>query len=167
MKTSSNDSSSSLTLSPVRVDVRLCGSIPRSDMVDRQGPRGAPCPLSDLSSSDLNASLTSTNGPSSDKLSTLSKSSTDLCQGLARMVAHNPSMARIENGLYQSPPPQQVPIYEPPTWAVPARGEARLEVCLMCGLLYRFICYLDCHAYPPALVPSTASLRSSRTPSLC
>lgn len=105
-------------LSPVRVDVRLCGSIPRSAM---SGLRGAPCnPLSDLTSSDLNTTLATTNGSSSE-CSTLKPS---VYHGVE--AAHNPSMAR----LVQS----DLPLYEPPSWAVPARGEARLEpVCEALG----------------------------------
>lgn len=114
-------------LSPVRVDVRLCGSIPRSAMVDQLGLRGAPCPLSDLTSSDLNAdhSAKGANGSTSD-CSTLKPS---VYHGLAGLVAQNPSMARIQSNLCQ-----QAPLYQPPTWAVPARGEARLEpVCEALG----------------------------------
>jgi len=105
--------------SSVRVDVRLCGSIPRSAMA---GLRGAPCnPLSDLTSSDLNMSLATTNGSSSDL--TLKPS---VYHGLAGLVAHNPSMVRIVQS--------DLPLYEPPSWAVPARGEARLEpVCEALG----------------------------------
>lgn len=107
--------------------MRLCGSIPRSAMADQLscGLRGAPCPLSDLTSSDLNASqLAATNGPTSE-FSTLSKSS--VYDGLSGIVAQNPS--RIPSDF-----PQQPPLYEPPSWAVPARGEARLEpVCEALG----------------------------------
>lgn len=113
-------------LSPVRVDVTLCGSIPRSAMADRFGLRGAPCPLSDLTSSDLNASLLAAANGSTSDCSTLKPS---VCHGLAGLVAQNPSMARI-----QSDPIHQAPLYEPPSWAVPARGEARLEpVCEALG----------------------------------
>lgn len=114
---------SATPLSPVRVDVRLCGSIPRSAMADQLAVRGAPCPLSDLTLSDLNAShLAGTNGSS-----TLSKPS--VYNGLSSIVAQNSSMARIPCDLSQ-----QAPLYEPPSWAVPARGEARLEpVCEALG----------------------------------
>jgi FHA domain len=115
---------SATPLSPVRVDVRLCGSIPRSAMADQLAVRGAPCPLSDLTSSDLNAShLAGTNGSS-----TLSKPSA--FHGLSGIQAQNSSsMARIPCDLSQ-----QAPLYEPPSWAVPARGEARLEpVCEALG----------------------------------
>lgn len=114
--------SSATTLSPVRVDVRLCGSIPRSAMADQLGLQGAPCPLSDLTSSDLNASYLAVANGSSGEWSTLKPS-----HGLASLVSQNHSMERIHQ---QAPPP----LYEPPTWAVPARGEARLEpVCEALG----------------------------------
>lgn len=114
---------SATPLSPVRVDVGLCGSIPRSAMADHLAVRGAPCPLSDLTPSDLNAShLAGTNGSS-----TPSKSSA--FHGLSGIVAQNSSMARIQSDLAQ-----QAPLYEPPSWAVPAKGEARLEpVCEALG----------------------------------
>jgi FHA domain len=120
MKTTCSQHTTASPLSPVRVDVRLCGSIPRSDMPHQLGLRGAPCPLSDLTSSDLN--LAAANGSSSDT-STLLKAS--LCDGpVGKFMAQQRSMARIPDDV--SPP---VLIYEPPSWAVPARGEARLEVC--------------------------------------
>ncbi|CAB9520403.1 Protein phosphatase 1 regulatory subunit 8 [Seminavis robusta] len=125
--TTSQDDTPAAPLSPVRVDVRLCGSIPRSDMVTKLGLRGAPCPLSILTSADLNASqLAETNACDS---STLLKSS--ISEGpVGRFVAaQQRPMARIQSDL--GPP---APVYEPPSWAVPARGEARLEpVCEALG----------------------------------
>lgn len=104
------------TPSPVRVDVRLCGSIPRSAMA---GLRGAPCnPLSDLTSSDLNTTLATTNGSSSE------------CPTLKPSVYHGAPAAHNPSRIVQS----DLPLYEPPSWAVPARGEARLEpVCEALG----------------------------------
>jgi FHA domain len=135
MKATCSQDTTALPLSPVRVDVRLCGSIPRSDMPHQLGLRGAPCPLSDLTSSDLN--LAAANGSSSDA-STLLKSSS--CDGpVGKLVAQQRSMAGIPDDV--SPPAL---IYEPPSWAVPARGEARLEVCSVPSLATRHDC--TCHA---------------------
>lgn len=113
-------------ISPVRVDVGLCGSIPRSAMANQLGLRGAPCPLSDLTSSDLNASRLAVANGSASECPTLSKSSS--YHSLSGIVAQNSSMARIQSDLSQQA------LYEPPSWAVPARGEARLEpVCEALG----------------------------------
>lgn len=108
----------------VRVNVSLCGSIPRKDMA--MSLRHIHAPLTSLSSSDLNAPFlgheSSCKNGSNDNL--------PLYKGLLGLVAQNPSMARIHHEQMQ---PSQ-PLLEPPSWAVPARGEARLEpVCEAVG----------------------------------
>ena len=118
MKTSAHDSTPSTPLSPVRVDVNLCGSMSRSEIADKylqQGgaQRGAPC--GELTPSHLNA-IQIGDSP------TLNQKS-PLYDDLMGIVSQNPSMARI-----QSVSCQPTPTYEPPSWSVPARGEARLEV---------------------------------------
>ena len=136
MATTSHDSSSVLSLSPVRVDVRLCGSIPRRDITEQLVHRGAPCPLGDLTSSDLNAS--GANSSSSERPTHLKAASA--FDGLADLVSQHPSMARIRCD--SAAPPQQLPVFEPPSWAVPAQGEARLEVCLALAICYACSCVL-------------------------
>lgn len=109
---------STVPSSPPRVDVRLCGSIPRKDITDQLVQRSALCPLSDLTSSDLNASFLAANGPSSDHLTHKALA----FDGLTNIASHT-SMTRI-----QSDASSPAPVFEPPSWAVPAQGEARLEV---------------------------------------
>ena len=126
MKTSALLSTQSNLLSPPRVDVRLCGSLTRSEVADKylqqrgssQEPRGAPC--GELTASHLNSIQTP---------ETL-KAKTSLYDGLSGIVSQNPSLPRIQSAASQHSPL----MYEPPSWSVPARGEARLEVRLMNGL---------------------------------
>lgn len=118
MKTSAHDSTPSTPLSPPRVDVKLCGSMSRSEIADKylqqrgssQQARGAPC--GELTASHLNTIHTP---------ETLNQKTTLF--DLAGIVSQNPS-ARMQSVPCQQPPP----VYEPPSWSVPARGEARLEV---------------------------------------
>jgi hypothetical protein len=99
----------------ITVDIRLCGNIPRSDM--QFAPSfGAPCRLTALtshagvkSSSAINGSLG--DGPTLLKIDV----TTD------PVASTTSSMMRgVENIL--------APMLEPPSWAVPARGETRLAV---------------------------------------
>jgi pSer/pThr/pTyr-binding forkhead associated (FHA) protein len=107
------------------VNVRLCGSIPREDMIDLQG---ALCGLKGLSSSDRSLSgtgLAVANGCGSE-LSTLR--TTNVCEALNGVLHHNHNihnMTGVPSLVERSP---LVPLFEPPSWAVPAKGEARLEV---------------------------------------
>lgn len=82
-------------------------------------------PLLSLSPSDLNSSFISSDGPSYDNASMLMP-----LKGLLDVVSRNPAIVKLnrdENALQQLN-------YEPPSWAVPARGEARLEpVCEAVG----------------------------------
>jgi len=107
----------------VRVNVSLCGSIPRKDMV--VALKSSCAPLLSLSPSDLNSTFITPNGSSYDDSSKFMP-----LKGLLGIVSRNPtivSLNRDENALQQLN-------YEPPSWAVPARGEASLEpVCEAVG----------------------------------
>lgn len=117
MEVSPNNSPTS-----VRVNVSLCGSIPRKEMA--VALKSSCAPLLNLSPSDLNSSFISSNGPCYDDSSVLLP-----LKGLLGVVSRNSKIVlnRDENVLQQLN-------YEPPSWAVPACGEARLEpVCEAVG----------------------------------
>ena len=129
----------SLGLQPI--NVRLCGSIPRKDLGiveddnnDNGDPhkrvpslRGAPWSLKDCVASDLRPSYSATtNG------STLA-----LCDGLPGIVSQPNSRGTAMRSFVPTSGDDEVvitdykplsPVLEPPRWAVPAKGETRLEV---------------------------------------
>jgi hypothetical protein len=138
---------------PVRVDVRLCGGIPRKDMKDQfiKEHNGARCSLSALTSrseTSLNIScLAAANGPTSD---CSTHRTIAVCDALSNMSTHNNTnssiatnnnnmLQTIENDLPISTP--LAPLMEVPSWAVAARGESRLEVCYILLLLH------SCHQF--------------------
>lgn len=88
-------------LQPMSVDVRLCGSIPRKEIVG-----GAPCSLKDCLSTQTPSIFAKTNGC----LSTLRKTALDALRG---DMKSNQVLGQV---------------VEPPSWACAARGETRLEV---------------------------------------
>ena len=94
------------TISAMSVNIKLCGSIPRRELIQ---PRGALW-------EDVLTSSASVIGGCGD--STLPK--TAVCDGLNSAI--DSAMAVLGDR------PALAPIFEPPSWAVPARGEARLEV---------------------------------------
>lgn len=138
MQAQSHDS----TLS-VRVDVRLCGGIPRKDMKDQLPSAenaGARCPLTSPSvSKPAIRSLAVANGPTS----TLRTIACDERSGLGLHNSNMMQFANEEQRLYSNNAPL-AQLMEPPSWAVPARGESRLEVSLVvcvegsCCLLVTF-----------------------------
>lgn len=164
----SESSSSSIRAAPFRVsvNVRLCGSIPRKDLLtaasamaassstssSRMG--GAPCLLAACLTS--RGVFASANGSTDDPptLAHLSKTAPNLlllptttnsrCADVPTQYDHNANNSSVMGGgsevlLHQhsqqplphtvSHEPQQPLglVLEPPTWAVPARGESRLE----------------------------------------
>lgn len=115
------------------VDIRLCGNIPRSDMKGQLLSQGAPCSLAALrgEAKTLSTSrLAVTNAPD-DAHST--HRTIEVCESLPALLLHNKSEMR---GPLQEKQPL-APLFEPPSWAVPARGETRLEpVCESLGRQY-------------------------------
>jgi len=130
MKTTSlNNTSPSKPLPPsVRVDVKLCGSMSRQQIADtyrQQPPRGSPC--GEVTSSHLNQFQDKASNSCTLALKT------SLYTGLQGIVSNN----RNSGDSSRIQPSSVVPLpaqYEPPSWSVPARGEARLEpVCEALG----------------------------------
>ena len=120
MNNSLHDSSSQ----SMSVDIRLCGNIPRSDMKEQLLSQGAPCSLAALRGEAKTVStscLAVTNAPD-DAHST--HRTIGVCDSLPALLLHNKSDMR---GPLQEKQPL-TPLFEPPSWAVPARGETRLEV---------------------------------------
>lgn len=124
------------------INVRLCGSIPRKELgniVEDDNDngdchqravslRGAPCPLPDCLTSDRRPSyFATTNG------STLA-----VCDGMSGLVSQPNSRGTAMRSLVTSGEDAAAvllmdhkplsPVLEPPKWAVPAKGETRLEV---------------------------------------
>jgi hypothetical protein len=134
-------------LLPVRVDVRLCGGIPRKDMKDQLfiKDNGARCSLSALTSQSdpsLNIScLAAANGPTSD-CSTLRTIAVSLSmhnnKNITTATNNNNMLQTIESNLQKSTP--LAPLMDVPSWAVPARGESRLEVSLILVMLHSRHC---------------------------
>jgi hypothetical protein len=133
---------------PVRVDVRLCGGIPRKDILKDQlikdnGARCSSSALTSRSETSLNIScLAAANGPTSDYST---HRTIAVCDAISGVVTHNNKntpittnnnnmLRTIENNFTQSTP--LAPLMEVPSWAVPARGESRLEVSLILMTLH-------------------------------
>ena len=123
------------------VDIRLCGNIPRDELKVRFG---APCSLALTSRPGISAlGLAETNG-----CPTLPKTVCDtaLSSGLILQNTTNNNDGTNNNmvrGVLIEKHQQQAlaPVLEPPSWAVPARGETRLEVRL-CGSLFALAFFL-------------------------
>ena len=123
------------TTNTMSVDIRLCGNIPRNEIKERFG---APCSLvvPDLTSltsrSGISAAfgLAETNGcPTLPKTICDAALSTGNLSILQNTTNNNENMAR--GVLAEKHPQQQLhvqPLLQPPSWAVPAKGETRLEV---------------------------------------
>lgn len=106
----------------VTVDIRLCGDIPRNEMKERLGaPSLARRSLASRASS-LNAScLAETNGSP-----TLHK--TTICDAISNLMVQKSEMNRMNDGQVLQP---VLPVdFYVPKWAVSAKGESILEVCL-------------------------------------
>lgn len=124
------------TTNTMSVDIRLCGNIPRNEIKERFG---APCSLvvPDLTSLtsrpgiSVAFGLAETNG-----CPTLPKTICDAALSTGNFsILQNTTNSNNENmvrGVLSEKHPQQqlhVPsLLQPPTWAVPAKGETRLEV---------------------------------------
>lgn len=96
------------------VDIRLCGNIPRHEM---NALFGAPYPATALTSHADRLSTTclaETNGPTPGPI-----------RSEEVLATTNYSINMLHAVDKQSP---LAPVLEPPSWAVPARGESRLEV---------------------------------------
>jgi len=162
MQTNPSDSTNTMS-----VDIRLCGNIPRNEMKERFG---APCSLTALPSLSLTSrhgistafSLAETNGSP-----TLPKTICDaaLATGSNLSILHNSTnnenMTRAVLIEKQYAPQQShAQVLEPPTWAVPARGETRLEVGSLLTFNYVSCCALAlAHLALILLIYSTAGLR--------
>lgn len=130
MQNNPNDSINTMT-----VDIRLCGNIPRNEM---KAHFGAPYPTTaSTSQSDYlsTACLAAANGPTLRKLN---NSSDEALDGLTIQKTIN--MLNVLSSEKQLP---LTPVLEPPSWAVPARVETRLEVSvMMIVLVILFECFI-------------------------
>jgi hypothetical protein len=101
--------SATLLLNPVKVNIRLCGSIPREEMGSFSVIKTTPFELDDCSS------------PHTIESKNCNMESL-LCSQLSKMQQQ-------ETHTIPLPALRQVSAsFEAPSWAVPASGEARLEV---------------------------------------
>lgn len=110
----------------ITVDIRLCGNIPRSDM-NFAPSFGAPCRLMALTSQTGVKGSSAINGSLGDSPTLLK---IDVTKD-SILPTTSPTMRGVENVLAS--------MLEPPTWAVPARGETRLEVNSQTCLVFRSI----------------------------
>lgn len=126
--------SSPSQLSSVRVNVRLCGSIPREEMETLSLTKCAPHVLRTLNGLNTSSYLAGTNGSSDDCVSMVSSTLHTIGDNTNNMGSHLCSqlskVQESESLPVSSTMPQRriTPSFEPPSWAVPASGEARLEV---------------------------------------
>lgn len=140
-----------LSIGKMTVNVSLCGAIPRSDMplspaitqndkasahvsgenvttfdLNKQGAqKGAPTPLVSLKTRDrstIPAFVVNGDRPTTSLLSQAVSQSEDSQDTAMPVLDSRPPM----------------PVIEPPRWAVPAKGEARLEVSKMCVCVMKF-----------------------------
>jgi hypothetical protein len=126
------------TLSPlpsVKVNIRLCGSIPRQEIEGISLTKCAPLVL--LSSQERNTSpdvlrrsthFTIEDNNNDDKNCVATQLCSHLCSMQQQRQQQQPQTATAPQRLV-------LPEFEAPTWAVPARGEARLEVSMLSLLL--------------------------------
>jgi hypothetical protein len=128
MSTATASPSITSPLSTVKVNVRLCGSIPRQELEALSLTKCAPLVLRsshELSTSSYlakNGSREARDVPHSTHHTIEDDIALQLCSQLCDMHQRqqqqvNASQRRV------------TPTFEAPTWAVPAQGEARLEVC--------------------------------------
>lgn len=120
------------TLNTMTVDIRLCGNIPRNEM---KAHFGAPYPTTASTSQSgylSTACLAETNGPTLRKLNHCSD---EVLDGLTIQKTIN--MLNVLSSEKQLP---LTPVLEPPSWAVPARVETRLEVSTVVYIIALTVC---------------------------
>lgn len=130
---------SSLPLSSVKVNITLCGSLPRREMESLSLSKCATQFMPSTSNSYLSRKHMGINSTrphaiEDERLSVASQ----LCSQLQSLRDYEQPCAT------QRSVSSAVPVFEAPTWAVPASGEARLEVCMECFLhaMKHFYCLL-------------------------
>lgn len=111
------------------VDIRLCGNLTRKEVNDEMCQRSSLYTLRNLSIPNNNELTTSS---SLCSFSAFNKAT--LQDGLSRLLLRNQNLNEATTSRQPSVIPDKVPIssispiVDPPTWAEPAKGEARLEV---------------------------------------
>ena len=132
--------SESFRLQPI--NVRLCGSIPRKDFTIVEDDdssessqrvdslRGAPCSVPDCLTSDRRPSYFATTNGSTPAVCDAAVISQSLSRdtNMRSLVDDEDDVAKAAVLLMDHKPLSVV--LEPPVWAVPAKGETRLEVSL-------------------------------------
>ena len=119
-------------LTPVRVNVRLCGSVPRQEMNSLSLNSDQSAPPVMRTSNDLNKhSACSGSSESWDSLEGSTHHTIEDTNSVAALLCSQLSNMQHHEQQPQAMQPLQrriSPTFEPPTWAVPATGESRLEV---------------------------------------
>jgi len=152
---------SQTTQSQVKVNVRLCGSIPRLALSESLNipPSLQTLPLFPSTSKQNNSTMFRVDVNKNDENEAANKLRTDLynirCQ---QQVSSQPNQTsqpqhNFYPGTTTSSRPLRPTTYEAPSWAVPARGEARLEP--VCDSVNRF---------GPVDLTSRAVFRIGRSP---
>jgi hypothetical protein len=102
------NTSSSSPFTQVKVNVRLCGSIPRTEMDALCLKQQQPQQTVEMDRGTILPTVVTNEADSVAQ---------QLCSQLSTFQQHYPQSA-----------PTRLPTFEPPSWAVPASGESRLEV---------------------------------------
>jgi hypothetical protein len=164
-------------LTPVRVNVRLCGSVPREEMSLLSLNSHNSAPLVMRTSSGLNKQSSCPdlkNNVSSEPWGSRGSSThhtiddtncvaARLCLQLSNMQHHEQQPQAM-----QSLQRRISPTFEPPTWAVPATGESRLEVSMgFSPCILTSYSILVSHLFYSLILNQTACFRFSRHSITC
>ena len=114
--------------SPLKLDVRLCGSVPRREMESLSLAKCAPLVLRSSQELSTNSYLSAINGQSQRFSSTVHTIEDDKSCVAHQLCSHLNNMQQQQNISSSLQLRRSSPVFEAPTWAVPAQGEARLEV---------------------------------------
>ena len=112
---------SSSAFSAVKVNVRLCGSVPRTELESLAISRSAPPRVLASRTPNTNAYAHSSDLLNSSLCSLKEEKSFVASQLCKQLLNKDDSQNRVVNR-------PSFPEFEAPTWAVPASGESRLEV---------------------------------------
>lgn len=106
------------------VDVRLCGSIPRQDIEKGGSARITTSCLTSQANRLNTPYLAATNGCQNDSST---HRTIGACNSLESLILHSAPKSTMRDILQEKQLHPLAQVFDPPAWAVPARGETRLE----------------------------------------
>jgi hypothetical protein len=125
----------SSSFNPVKVDVRLCGSVPRQELEALSLRKFTPQPNLPSRTPNTNPYLVERDGDFSFS-SHHTIEDEKMAMQLSSQLSNQEEMHHYHYRNATSRP--SLPEFEAPTWAVPAMGESRLEVSMELGPLHAF-----------------------------